>query len=117
MEIIKDREDGVTVFQALTGYDFIRTVRKSLLQIVEWLVGESAKFSRVEQQVGCETVRFFLLLPGLFRVAEMVVDVMTNFMSDSEVLTFGAVVLVHEDDLNSAAYGNTAAKAVVKVNI
>ena len=37
-------------------------------------------------------------------------------MSDSEVLTLGAVVLVYEYDFDSAADGNTTAKAVVKVN-
>ena len=46
----------------------------------------------------------------------MLLLIMTNFMSDSEVLTFGAVVLVHENDLYFVTDGNTAAKAVVKVN-
>ena len=41
---------------------------------------------------------------------------MTNFMSDSEVLAFGAVVPVYEYDLDSAADRNTAAEAVVKVD-
>ena len=41
---------------------------------------------------------------------------MTYFVSDGEVLTFGAVVPVYEYDLNSVADGNTAAKAFVKVN-
>ena len=43
-------------------------------------------------------------------------DVMPNLMGDSEVLTFGAVVLVHENDLYFVTDGNTAGKAVVKVN-
>ena len=37
-------------------------------------------------------------------------------MSDSEVLALGAVVPVYEYDLDSAADGNTAAEAVVKVD-
>ena len=42
---------------------------------------------------------------------------MTYFMSDSEVLTLGAVVPVYQYDLNSAADGNTTAESVVKVDI
>ena len=41
---------------------------------------------------------------------------MTDFMRDCEILAFGTVILVYEDEFQPAPDGDTAAKAVVKVN-
>ncbi len=41
---------------------------------------------------------------------------MADLMRDSEILTLGAIVYVNENDLDFVAYGNTTAKAVVKID-
>ena len=90
-------------------------MRKFFFQVGKRFVCQPAEFSRVKEQICREEIRFFLLLPGLFRFVEVVVNIMTYFMSDSEVLTLGSVVPVYKYDFNSPADGNTAAESVVKV--